>query len=85
MIASYLVVQQQVNARDCYTSLDSMKLPRAKPLIDKKTHFFLARIRDQRLEKQYNSCYARVMANCDRYLGLPVACGKSKVNTFKDL
>ena len=28
---------------------------------------------------------ARVMTNCDRYLGLPMASGKSKVNTFKYL
>ena len=28
---------------------------------------------------------ARVMTDCDRYLGLPMASGKSKVNTFKYL
>ena len=28
---------------------------------------------------------ARVMTECERYLGLPMATGKSKVNTFKDL
>ena len=28
---------------------------------------------------------ARVMTECERYLGLPIATGKSKVNTFKDL
>ncbi|XP_075670379.1 putative mitochondrial protein AtMg00310 [Castanea sativa] len=28
---------------------------------------------------------ARVMANCEKYLGLPMVCGKSKVNTFKEL
>ena len=27
---------------------------------------------------------ARVMSNCERYLGLPMATGKSKANTFKD-
>ena len=28
---------------------------------------------------------ARIMTQCDRYLGLPMAIGNSKVNTFKDL
>ena len=28
---------------------------------------------------------ARVMENCEKYLGLPMVGGKSKVNTFKDL
>lgn len=28
---------------------------------------------------------ARIMIDCDRYLGLPMTSGKSKVNTFKDL
>ena len=27
----------------------------------------------------------RVMENCEKYLGLPMVGGKSKVNTFKDL
>ena len=28
---------------------------------------------------------ARVMTKCEKYLGLPMTSGKSKVNTFKDL
>ena len=28
---------------------------------------------------------ARIMDDCEKYLGLPMASGKSKVNTFKDL
>ena len=28
---------------------------------------------------------ARVMTNSDKYLGLPMTCGKSRVNTFKEL
>ena len=28
---------------------------------------------------------ARIMENCEEYLGLPMVGGKSKVNTFKDL
>ena len=28
---------------------------------------------------------ARVMNDCERYLGLPVTCGKSKVNMFKEI
>ena len=28
---------------------------------------------------------AQVMTNCEKYLGLPVVGGKSKVNTFKNL
>ena len=28
---------------------------------------------------------AQVMTNCEKYLGLPMVRGKSKVNTFKDL
>ena len=28
---------------------------------------------------------AQVMKNCEKYLGLPMVGGKSKVNTFKDL
>ena len=28
---------------------------------------------------------ARAMANCEKYLGLPMVCGKSKVNIFKEL
>lgn len=27
----------------------------------------------------------RVMTDCEKYLGLPMATGKSKVNTFKEL
>ena len=29
--------------------------------------------------------WARIMTDCEKYLGLPMACGKSKVNTFKEL
>ena len=28
---------------------------------------------------------ARVMNDCERYLGLPMTCGKSKVNMFKEI
>ena len=28
---------------------------------------------------------ARIMSNAEKYLGLPIASGKSKVNTFKEL
>ena len=28
---------------------------------------------------------ARTIANCEKYLELPMVCGKSKVNTFKEL
>lgn len=28
---------------------------------------------------------ARIMEDCEKYLGLPMVGGKSKVNTFKDL
>ena len=28
---------------------------------------------------------ARVMENCEKYLGLPIVGSKSKLNTFKDL
>ena len=28
---------------------------------------------------------ARVMHDCERYLGLPMTCGRSKVNTFKEI
>ena len=28
---------------------------------------------------------ARIMSNCEKYLGLPMVNGKSKVNTFKEL
>ena len=28
---------------------------------------------------------ARIMEDCEKYLGLPMVGGKSKVNTFRDL
>ena len=28
---------------------------------------------------------ARIMENCEKYLGLPMMGGKAKINTFKDL
>ena len=32
-----------------------------------------------------NMMGAKIMEDCEKYLGLPMASGKSKVNTFKDL
>lgn len=51
-----------------------------------KTSLFFSKNTRPKIRKAIQQLLgARVMANCDRYLGLPMACGKSKVNTFKDL
>ena len=58
----------------------------AKLLIDKKTYIFFSKNTRAEVKHDIQSMLgARIMEGCKRYLGLPMAGGKSKVKTFKDL
>ncbi|XP_075653649.1 uncharacterized protein LOC142624031 [Castanea sativa] len=51
-----------------------------------KTTLFFSKNTKQEVKESLKQLFgARVMTKCERYLGLPMAIGKSKVNTFKDL
>ena len=51
----------------------------------KATLFFSRNTRIDVKQHIRNMMGARIMEDCEKYLGLPMASGKSKVNTFKDL
>ena len=51
----------------------------------KTTIFFSKNTTPSVKEEIQNLFGAQVMTNCEKYLGLPMVRGKSKVNTFKDL
>ena len=51
----------------------------------KTTIFFSKNTTPSVKEEIQNLFDAQVMTNCEKYLGLPMVGGKSKVNTFKDL
>ena len=51
-----------------------------------KTSIFFSRNTRQEVKEHIQTLMgARVMENCEKYLGLPMVGGKSKSNTFKDL
>ena len=86
MAAYYFVRQQLLNVETCFTYWSLMRKHRVKPLIDKKTTlFFSPNTRQQVKEDIQNMLGAQIMTNCERYLGLPMVGGKSKVSTFRDL
>ena len=61
-------------------------MPWAKPSIDIKPQLFFSKnTRPEIKQTRQQLLGARVMTDCGRYLRLPMANGKSKVNTFKDL
>ena len=51
----------------------------------KTTLFFSRNTRTNVKQNIQNMMGAKIMDDCEKYLGLPMASGKSKVNTFKDL
>ena len=51
-----------------------------------KTSIFFSRNTRQEVKEHIQTLMgAKVMENCEKYLGLPMVGGKSKSNTFKDL
>ena len=51
-----------------------------------KTSIFFSRNTKQEVKKDIQTLIgARVIENCEKYLGLPMMRGKSKLNTFKDM
>ena len=51
-----------------------------------KTTLFFSKNTKQEIKESLKQLFgARIMTECERYLGLPMATGKSKVNTFKNL
>ena len=51
-----------------------------------KTSIFFSRNRRQSVREDIQALFgARVIEDCEMYLGLPIVGGKSKVNTFKSL
>ena len=59
--------------------------PDKQSINKKKTIFFSKNTTPSVKEEIQNLFGAQVMTNCEKYLGLPMVRGKSKVNTFKDL
>ena len=51
----------------------------------KTTLFFSRNTREEVKQNIQQMLGARIMTDCEKYLGLPMACRKSKVNTFKEL
>ena len=51
-----------------------------------KTSLFFSKNTKKNVKQNIrNMMGAKIMEDCEKYLGLPMASGKSKVNTFKDL
>lgn len=51
----------------------------------KNPYFFRKNTRQEVRHAIQQMLGGRVMTDCEKYLGLPMATGKSKVNTFKEL
>ena len=65
---------------ECYESASGQVINRQKTSI-----FFSKNTRAEVKHDIQSMLGARIMEGCKRYLGLPMAGGKSKVKTFKDL
>ena len=65
---------------ECYESASGQVINRQKTSI-----FFSKNTRVEVKHDIQSMLGARIMEDCKRYLGLPMAGGKSKVKTFKDL
>ena len=51
-----------------------------------KTALFFSRNTRWEVQENIRSMFgAQIMTNCEKYLGLPMIGGRSKVSTFKDL
>ena len=51
-----------------------------------KTSLFFSKNTTEEVKREIQQLLgARIMNNCEKYLGLPMASGKSKVNTFKEM
>lgn len=84
-IAYFSVKLLQRNAIACSIYWPNMKELPAKPLIGRRSLFFRQNTRQEVKEEIQSILGAQIMTECKRYLGLPMAGGKSKVNTFKEL
>lgn len=79
----------QATVEECQRLLDLLGIYEAasgQAINRQKTSLFFStntRLEGRRAIQQMMG--ARIMANCENYLGLPMVCGKSKVNTFKEL
>ena len=51
-----------------------------------KTSLFFSRNTREEVKQTIQQMFGvRIMTDCEKYLGLPMACGKSKVTTFKEM
>ena len=48
----------------------------------KTSLFFSRNTREEVKQNIQQMLGARIITDCEKYLGLPMACGKSKINTF---
>ena len=72
--------QHLLHLLGCYEAASAQAINRYK------TSIFFSRNTKQEVEEDIQTLMgARVMENCEKYLGLPMVGGKSKLNTSKDL
>ena len=65
--------------------LEQYEVASGQAINRQKTTLFFSKNTKQEVESLKQLFGARIMTECERYLGLPMATGKSKVNTFKNL
>ena len=68
------------------TLLEKYEAALGQAIIRQKTSLFFSK--NTRLDVRHTIQHmlkARVMHDCEHYLGLPMTCGRSKVNTFKEI
>ena len=85
MIVLSFVKLLWMNAITFFIYLVVMSQHWVKQSINRKRLSFLVETRDKKSEHIQTLMGAKVMENCEKYLGLPMVGGKSKSNTFKDL
>ena len=83
---SFIFCQAIVEECHHLMNLNAMSRHLVKLLIDRRPQsFFSTNTRLEVKQKTRALLGARILEDCERYLGLPVVGEKSKVNTFKDL
>ena len=75
------------SAKCCSTYYHNMNQPLDKPLTGRKRHFFFFshNTRQDTRDLIKNLLRARIMTNCEKYLGLPMVGGRTKTTTFKEI
>lgn len=86
MTASFFARLLWRNANNSFSYYGVIRKHLAKQLIGRRLLFFFSHNTRPNVKRNIQRMLAaRVMEDCEKYLGLPMVGGKSKVNTFREL